>query len=56
MLTRARELAATLAGYPGEGLKNIKASLRRYGAAGDGQDWFRPAAVASSAPQRMAKP
>jgi len=39
-----------------EGLKNIKASLRRYGAAGDGQDWFRPAAVASSAPQRMEKP
>jgi len=56
VLTRANELAATLAGYPGEGLKNIKASLRRYGAAGDGEDWFRPAAVVSNAPQRMAKP
>jgi len=56
VLARARELAATLAGYPGDGLKNIKASLRRYGAAGDGSDWFRPAAVVSSAPQRMAEP
>jgi enoyl-CoA hydratase/carnithine racemase len=55
VLTRARELAATLAGYPGAGLKNIKASLRRYGAAGDGADWFRPAA-ASTPPQRMTKP
>lgn len=56
VLTRANELATTLAGYPGQGLKNIKASLRRYGVAGDGQDWFRPAAGASSAPQRMGKP
>lgn len=55
VLTRARELASTLAGYPGEGLKNIKASLRRYGAAGDGEAWFRPAAVAPTTPQRMSK-
>jgi enoyl-CoA hydratase/carnithine racemase len=55
VLARASELAATLAGYPGEGLKTIKASLRRYGAGGDGQDWFRPAAAASAPPQRMAK-
>lgn len=53
VLTRARELAATLAGYPPAGLRNIKASLRKFGAAGDGEDWFRPAAAAGPAPQRI---
>jgi enoyl-CoA hydratase/carnithine racemase len=56
VVTRARELAATLAGYPGAGLANIKAGMRRYGVAGDGEDWFRPAAVTGgggSAPQRI---
>ena len=58
VLTRARELAATLAGYPPQGLKAIKASLRRFGAAGDGEEWFRPAAVTGgqgAPPQRIGK-
>ena len=53
---RARELAATLAGYPGPGLANIKAAMRRFGNAGDGEAWFRPAAVTGgggSAPKRI---
>jgi enoyl-CoA hydratase/carnithine racemase len=54
---RACELAATLAGYPGSGLANIKAGLRKYGAAGDGEDWFRPVQVtgggAGSSPRRI---
>lgn len=54
VLTRARELATTLASYPGGGLKTIKASLRRYGAAGDGEAWFRPTQGTATAPQRMA--
>jgi enoyl-CoA hydratase len=53
VLARARELAAVLAGYPGEGLRSIKASLRRFGNAGDGEAWFRPDATARLAPQRI---
>lgn len=57
VVTRARELAATLAGYPGAGLANIKAGLRRFGVAGDGGDWFRPAQVTggsgASPPRRI---
>lgn len=56
VVTRAKELAATLAGYPPSGIANIKAHLRRLGPAGDGEAWFRPAAVtggAASAPRRI---
>jgi enoyl-CoA hydratase len=58
VLNRARELAATMAGYPGTGLAAIKASFRKNGLAGDGTEWFKPAAVtggASSSPQRIGK-
>jgi enoyl-CoA hydratase/carnithine racemase len=55
VLTRARELAAVLAGYPGAGLRNIKASLRKLGAAGDGEAWFRPAS-GGPPPQRQVEP
>lgn len=56
VVTRAKELAATLAGYPPSGIANIKAHLRRLGTAGDGEAWFRPVAVtggAGSAPRRI---
>ena len=54
--TRAEELAATLAGYPPSGIANIKAHLRKLGGAGDGEAWFKPAAVsggAGSPPRRI---
>jgi enoyl-CoA hydratase/carnithine racemase len=49
VVARACELATTLAGYPGSGLANIKAGLRKFGNAGDGEAWFRPAQVTGGA-------
>jgi enoyl-CoA hydratase/carnithine racemase len=58
VLTRARELAAQMAKFPGTGLLSTKYAMRRLGPACDGADWFnrsreRPPEAGEWSPQRQ---
>ena len=40
VLTRARELSATIAGYPRSGVRSIKSAVLRGRPAASGHEWF----------------